>query len=63
VLQSRERRKAHVFEFGLDARVVISISQQTKLFNSQKVHLHTIPFVFGIFASKIMTISLSGKKA
>lgn len=59
VSQTGERRKVNVFIFGLDSRGIISISEQTVLFISQKVDVHRIRFVFAVFSSRIMTLSIS----
>jgi hypothetical protein len=60
VSQTCERRKVNVFIFGLDARGIISSSEQTVQFILQKVDMHSVRFVFAVFSSKIMTLSPSG---
>jgi len=59
VSQTGERRKVNVFKFGLDARGIISSSEQTVLFISQKANVHRVRFVFAVFSSRNMTLSIS----
>jgi len=62
VSHTGERRKVNIFKFGLDARGVISSSEQTVLFISQKAEVHRVRFVFAVFSSRIMTHSTSGNE-
>jgi len=62
VSQTGERRKVNVFKFGLDARGIISSFEQTVLFISQKADVYRVRFVFAVFSSRIMTLSISGNE-
>jgi len=62
VSKTGERRKVNVFEFGLDARGIISSSEQTVLFISQKADVHRFHFVLAVFSSRLIILSVSGNE-